>query len=270
MLRQAQRLAVNAINQRGVPLYNSGNVEGCAQVYANTILDIVGMTSKNLLWRTQLMDGMTRIKCDDSDTKAWQLRALLDALINNTDEAGEPPTTTKLSFKENIPVKFYSIDDRVMGGRSSSRMIHSSEHAAAIFQGNLTDANNGGFASVRSAVRMDWSSATAVRIVASSPTGGLFKVRLQDTEEMNAVCFQHDFQVPVCTSNGTWQQFDLPLTQFVPTWRGVPQPGTTIDWSRVQSLGFMISMFDTSTGKKSKQMPTGEFHLMVQSVEGIR
>jgi hypothetical protein len=34
-------LSTQVINERGVALYNSGDVRGCANAYANTIVDIL-------------------------------------------------------------------------------------------------------------------------------------------------------------------------------------------------------------------------------------
>ncbi len=40
-IRRAQAIATQVINERGVALYNSGDVRGCANAYANTIVDIL-------------------------------------------------------------------------------------------------------------------------------------------------------------------------------------------------------------------------------------
>ena len=97
---QAQRLAVRAINERGVALYNSGDVAGCARVYANTIADILGGNGGggsvrggeevvSAEARAGLCRGLEEAgRAVDPDAQAWVLRGALDRFVAYRERAG--------------------------------------------------------------------------------------------------------------------------------------------------------------------------------------
>mgnify|MGYP001216996200 CR=1 FL=1 len=298
MLLRAKRAAVKVINERGVALYNAGDMAGCAQVYANTIVDILSdlstsssssttTTSANATCNQQarilLTNGLQKAtSCGTNvDAQAWALRDTLDQLINLNPFT----TTTSILFSDHQSLAtFRIIDDDVMGGRSKSSMDYNKAQSCASFAGTLSTANNGGFASCRGSVTWNLEHCTFLRITAaaaavaapkSGACGGgggndggvaLYKLRLQDTERMDGVSHQHDFHV---VGDGEWHTYDLPLESFVATWRGrIQEKCEPLNRKSVMSVGVMISKL-TDKGERNESFRAGEFELLLRSIEGL-
>ena len=299
MLLRAKRAAVKVINERGVALYNAGDMAGCAQVYANTIVDILSdLTSTsastsadatcNQQARVLLTNGLQKAtSCGTNvDAQAWALRDTLDQLINLNPFT----TTTSILFSDHQSLAtFRVIDDVVMGGRSKSSMDYNKARSCASFAGTLSTANNGGFASCRGSVAWNLEHCTFLRITAAASaaaavagpnkSGGacggglgndggvvLYKLRLQDTERMDGVSHQHDFYV---VGDGEWHTYDLPLESFVATWRGrIQEKCEPLNRKSVMSVGVMISKL-TDKGERNETFRAGEFELLLRSIEGL-
>lgn len=117
MIRTAQQLAIRVINERGVALYNSGDLKGCAQTYANTIIDIVsieGIPDRPKKHLSRALQEASRLS-DDTDAQAWALRGALYRFIEYEPGSdvlanlGNARKTSLLLFDEGMPAKFYSI-----------------------------------------------------------------------------------------------------------------------------------------------------------------
>jgi NADH dehydrogenase [ubiquinone] 1 alpha subcomplex assembly factor 1 len=115
---------------------------------------------------------------------------------------------------------FSPIDDRVMGGRSMSRLRHDPA-GHAVFEGEVSLEEGGGFASVRSRpLALGCAEAVACRIEVLGD-GKRYKLNLRTDDRFDGVTFQAMFEpVP-----GEWTVLRLPLARFVPTWRGRPADG---------------------------------------------
>jgi NADH dehydrogenase [ubiquinone] 1 alpha subcomplex assembly factor 1 len=130
-----------------------------------------------------------------------------------------------------------SIDDGVMGGRSRSDLARAAPGIAR-FSGNVSLANNGGFASVRTAARA-WSTlgatALALRVHGDGKT---YKFTVRTDDSFDGVQYQARFTPPA----GEWSEPVLPGASFVPSFRGRAVAGAPpLDLSRVRALGLMIS-----------------------------
>jgi NADH dehydrogenase [ubiquinone] 1 alpha subcomplex assembly factor 1 len=124
---------------------------------------------------------------------------------------------------------FSPIDDRVMGGRSASRLRHDPA-GNAVFEGEVSLAEGGGFASVRSRpLPLGDAQAVNCRIEVLGD-GKRYKLNLRTDDLFDGVTYQAPFEpVP-----GEWSVLLLPLVSFVPTWRGRPVEGVSA--LRPQSL----------------------------------
>lgn len=108
-----------------------------------------------------------------------------------------------------------TVNDTVMGGVSSSRMEKSAD-GKAIFTGNVSLKNNGGFASVRSP-RMNQSlsgyEGISIRVKGD---GKIYKCGLRADESLNRIFHQATFDTKI----GVWQIVKIPFKEFVPTFHG--------------------------------------------------
>ncbi|CAN5202683.1 CIA30 family protein [soil metagenome] len=130
-----------------------------------------------------------------------------------------------------------AIDDRVMGGVSRSRLRHDAA-GHAVFEGLVSLAQNGGFASVRCRTgAYGLAGATCCRVkVLGDPKQ--FKLSLLVDDAPNSVSYQAGF-----TPAGIdWQTLCLPLSAFQPSFRGrAVRDAPALDPARICQVGLMIA-----------------------------
>ncbi len=132
---------------------------------------------------------------------------------------------------------WHSIDDVVMGGESSSRLRHDPA-GHAVFEGAVSLAGGGGFASVRSR-QLDLGLPNAQGYLLSVfGDGRRYKMNLRTDDAFDGVNYQASFVAPA----GRWTSVRLSVSTFMPTFRGrtltdAPQ----LDPAKVRQIGLMIS-----------------------------
>lgn len=129
------------------------------------------------------------------------------------------------------------INDGVMGGISSSTW-NITENGAAVFAGNVSLENNGGFASVRSAVgTYDLSKYKGIALRIKGD-GKRYNLNLKTDAEFDSILYQAEFE----TEKEKWQLIELPFSRFVPTYHGfVPPDAPKLDTKEIRRLGFLIA-----------------------------
>lgn len=133
--------------------------------------------------------------------------------------------------------EWFAIDDSVMGGVSHSRLQHDpSGHA--VFSGNVSLEQNGGFASVRANVQAVLPPVAGGYLLEVCGDGHRYKLNLRMAETFDGINYQAPFEPPA----GEWTIIRLPLADFRPTFRGKPVPGAPpLDPARVKQAGLMIA-----------------------------
>lgn len=132
---------------------------------------------------------------------------------------------------------FAPIDDVVMGGVSSSRLVQAAPGIAA-FEGTVSLANRGGFASVRTKDRKwDTHDATAF-VLRLRSDGKRYRFNVRTPGGPAAFRYEAELDLPAAT----WIEFEVPIAAFRGKAFGqaVPFAGSP-DPARIRSLGFMIS-----------------------------
>lgn len=129
------------------------------------------------------------------------------------------------------------VNDGVMGGVSQSEMIVTPA-GTAIFRGNVSLDNNGGFASVRTyptAYQLADYDGLSLRVKGD---GQQYKLRLRTDNYLDAVAYQVDFE----TQPDTWLNIRVPFTEFVPVYRGyIVSDAPKLDPAKIAQIGFIIS-----------------------------
>jgi hypothetical protein len=130
-----------------------------------------------------------------------------------------------------------SIDDVVMGGVSSSR-LHPTGEGTALFEGDLSLENRGGFASVRTTLGpLDLSAYTGVEIHVRGD-GKRYRLRLRTDDRVDGIAYQAEFS----TSGDGWQTQQLPFVEFQPTYRGRILEGVEpLATNHINQVGLMIA-----------------------------
>lgn len=129
-----------------------------------------------------------------------------------------------------------AIDDRVMGGASSSRLCHHVD-GYAVFQGEVSFDNGGGFASVRDEqFRIESPAVRALQIKVRGD-GKRYKLNLRMDDGFDGVSYQAPFQPPA----GQWSVIRLEFEHFLPTFRGrMLSDVPSLDGLKVRQIGLMI------------------------------
>lgn len=168
-----------------------------------------------------------------------------ESLENSSDMNKLFDFTSSVDFKP-----WRTVDDRVMGGVSRSRMMAQKRFAS--FQGELSVENNGGFASVRSPeLKDELKDVDAIRLKVRGD-GRDYQLSIRTDRTGGGVRYRTSFP----TEPGAWTEVLLPLEKFRPTWRGRSVPGAPqLAAEDVRSFGFMVS---------DKQV--GQFRLDVESL----
>lgn len=124
-----------------------------------------------------------------------------------------------------------------MGGQSSSQLCYHPK-GYAVFEGVVSLANNGGFASIRSTTSA--LSVPNVRryLLQVKGDGKNYKLNLRQDDTFDGINYQADF----ATIANQWIEIELPLTAFLPRFRGRDVPGAPmLESARVRQIGLMIA-----------------------------
>jgi NADH dehydrogenase [ubiquinone] 1 alpha subcomplex assembly factor 1 len=147
-----------------------------------------------------------------------------------------------------------NIDDVVMGGLSSSEMVI--EDGVAVFRGDVSLDNYGGFASVRSEPADHDLSAFDGLVLRVRGDGKRYKVRLRTTGAFDGPSYQATIE----PAPGEWQEIMIPFREFEPVFRGRRLPDhPPLDPGEVKTIGLLIA---------DKQ--AGAFRLELEWIAGYR
>lgn len=150
----------------------------------------------------------------------------------------DPDTTWQL-FDFSDPgaiAEWGAIDDRVMGGVSSSQLRYDLA-GHAIFEGNVSLERNGGFASIRSKPALRGEPGALTCVIETRATSKRFKLNLLTDDAFDGVNYQASF-----SPEPSWQTLYIPLGTFRATFRGREVPGApALDPARIRQVGLMIT-----------------------------
>lgn len=166
-----------------------------------------------------------------------------------------PSTKPLIVFKENLTGRWQIVNDGVMGGLSQSTLVRN-EQKNAVFIGDVSLRNNGGFASVRNQMPFNLSEFDGLKIRVRGD-GKVYCLRLRAAQGNFLTRHSHEARF---TTNGEWQEIYIPFSDFNPVFRGsrlrnVP----ALDLRNIAELGFMI-----------RDGQEGRFTLEIESVSAFR
>jgi NADH dehydrogenase [ubiquinone] 1 alpha subcomplex assembly factor 1 len=130
-----------------------------------------------------------------------------------------------------------AIDDRVMGGVSRSRLRHDPA-GHAVFEGEVSLAQNGGFASVRSSPGERGLAGAATCLIEARGEPRQFKLSPLTDDSFDSVNYQANFT----TTGHDWQAISLPISAFRASFCGREVPGApALDPARIRQVGLLIA-----------------------------
>mgnify|MGYP006429909175 CR=1 FL=1 len=141
------------------------------------------------------------------------------------------------------------VDDVVMGGKSSGHFeLNNDGHA--VFYGNISLKNNGGFSSVRyQPERIELNKASTIQIRLK---GDAKKFQLRIKANTN----DYYSYVKSFSTSGEWQTIEIPLNNMYPTFRGRKLDKPNFSDDHIEEIGILI-------GNKKEQ----EFKLIIDKIE---
>ena len=124
-------------------------------------------------------------------------------------------------------------NDVVMGGKSTSK-ISRSKSGHAIFTGDVSLDNNGGFASMQYHFKPMDISGYEKAIICLKGDGKEYQFRIKANLNERA-SFIHTFK-----TSGEWQTIEIPLNKMEPTFRGNKLNQPNFNAKQIQEVRFMI------------------------------
>ena len=150
----------------------------------------------------------------------------------------------------NANARWYVVNDSVMGGISNSQVLQNDGNL--VFTGNVSLANNGGFASIRTLLDVKNQNITKI-VLRVKGDGQTYQLRLRTNEYMDGAAYTHSFS----TTKSEWLNIEFLPEDFQLTYRGrLLEQQPTISFKEIKQLGFMIA------GKQA-----GKFRLEVERIE---
>ena len=147
--------------------------------------------------------------------------------------------------------KLYSwaiVNDVVMGGKSTSTISINTE-GNAVFKGEVSLENNGGFSSLRHRFdKLDVSKFKKIKIRLKGD-GKKYQFRLKPSM-FTQYSYVYNFK-----TNGDWQIIEINLTDFTPVFRGRKLDMPNFSGTELEEIGFLI-------GNKQKE----EFELILDTI----
>ena len=131
-----------------------------------------------------------------------------------------------------------AIDDRVMGGASRSR-LRADPQGHAVFEGEVSLAHGGGFASVRSPAGAFGGADAREVVVEARGSGGPFKLALLVDDGFDSPAWQCGLDP---APGPAWQHLHLRLAAFEARFRGRAVPGAPpLDARRLRQVGLLTA-----------------------------
>ena len=141
---------------------------------------------------------------------------------------------TIVDFTKNSKLFSWTIvNDVVMGGRSTSSITINSE-GNAVFKGEVSLENNGGFSSLRHRFeKLDISDFSKIKIRLKGD-GKKYQFRIKPSM-FNQYSYVYHFQ-----TNGDWQTLEINLADFTPIFRGRKLDMPNFSGTELEEIGFLI------------------------------
>jgi uncharacterized protein YbjT (DUF2867 family) len=193
------------------------------------------------------------------------IKNLVQAAVKHLETV---PADEKLIFDFNNPSQdlkdtWGAVDDVVMGGVSEStiRLVDNT----ALFTGNVSTANSGGFVSVRTRnfdTPLNLAGYTGVELRVKGD-GKRYKFFIRTDPKWDGVAYSYSFD----TEPNSWITVRIPFDKLVPVFRAKTMDfADSLDPSKLISFQLMLSKFEYDKELNPKFEPGG-FALQVESIK---
>ncbi|MFD0963985.1 CIA30 family protein [Pseudofulvibacter geojedonensis] len=129
--------------------------------------------------------------------------------------------------------KWYQTSDDVMGGISKSEMLHKSE-GVGVFTGEVSTANNGGFAMTRLPVDIKLTNKVKKIVLRVKGDGKMYQFRIK------ANSGQRYWYVYKFLTTTEMEEIEIPLEKFYPSYRGYRLNKNNFSSNTIKEIGILI------------------------------
>ena len=177
-------------------------------------------------------------------------------------EVGEKMLFDFSQPSSNLREVWGAVDDVVMGGVSQSGIRLSGDRA--IFSGNVSTANNGGFASIRTrnlTPPLDLSAYQGIALRVKGD-GYRYKFIIRAEGKWDGIGYSYSFD----TVKDSWITVKIPFLELIPVFRAKTVPdASAFNRSQVYSMQLMLSKFEYD-GSLNPHFSPGVFQLEIESI----
>jgi len=190
------------------------------------------------------------------------IKNLLEAAARSLPNPGKKLLFDFKNPSQELKTTWGAVDDVVMGGvsESSLRILDN----AALFTGNVSIANSGGFVSVRTRnfePALDLSEYEGIELRVKGD-GKRYKFILRAESKWDGVAYCYSFD----TEPDGWMDVRIPFTELIPVFRAKTlQDAPGLDASKVYAVQLMLSKFEYD-GELNPKFEPGSFALQVESI----
>ncbi|TAE58233.1 MAG: NAD-dependent epimerase/dehydratase family protein [Nostocales cyanobacterium] len=244
------------------------NIQGVVCCTAVRVQPVEGDTPDRAKYNQGVKFYQPEIVGDTPENVEYQgVKNLVEAarryLPNSDEKVVFDFTKTSPELKAQLKNIWGALDDVVMGGVSSSNF--SILEKTALFAGNVSTANSGGFASVRTknfSPAINLSGFTGVRLRVKGD-GQRYKIFLRTESTWDGIGYSYSFD----TVANTWIDVNIPFVNLTPVFRAkTVKDCPQIDTSKICSLQLMLSKFEYD-GALNPQFTPGGFGLEIETIK---
>ncbi|MGB8690887.1 MAG: CIA30 family protein [Microcoleus sp.] len=190
------------------------------------------------------------------------LNNLVKAVRNQLMKSGEKTIFDFTKPSQDLKENWGAIDDIVMGGVSESSIRLTDN--TALFTGNVSTANSGGFASVRTRnfdPPIDLTGFSSIQLRVKGD-GQRYKFIIRSEAKWDGIGYCYSFD----TVYNIWITVTIPLDKLIPVFRAkTVNSGAKLDTGHIYSFQLMLSKFEYDGALNPKFTP-GIFQLQLESV----
>lgn len=191
------------------------------------------------------------------------IKNLVQAAAKYLSKADEKVVFDFTNPSTDIKETWGAVDDVVMGGVSQSGIQLVED--TALFAGNVSIQNSGGFASIRTKnfdtpINLTGYQGVELRVRGD---GKRYKFFIRTQTQWDGVAYSYSFD----TQPNTWITVRVPFAELIPVFRAKTlQDGEPINTSQIRSFQFMLSKFEYDGGLNPHFSPGG-FALQIESIK---
>lgn len=191
------------------------------------------------------------------------IKNLVQVAVSHLEKSDEKLVFDFTNPSADLKEMWGAVDDVVMGGVSESniRLVGNT----AVFSGNVSTANSGGFASVRTrniepAVNLTGYEGILLRVKGD---GKRYKFLLRTETGWDSLAYSYSFD----TVANSWITVRIPFAEMVPVFRAKTVPSAEpINASQIRACQLMLSKFEYD-GALNPKFEAGLFTLQVESIK---